>query len=217
MIVALETSSTDLSIALAELDGTLIATDAWAAGTRHASELLPRLVALAASAGRPLAETRLVAVGDGPGSFTGLRIGMSVAKALAFSVRCAIVPVPSLAAWLDGEPDAGVAASRAGATESYVQWRHESEPHVMPHETISERLREAAAVCPGELAAALGLRRARPPFRAAAALALRAARIGRQRVPFDPVESVDDLDAIDALEPRYLRAPRGAAAVPRHD
>ena len=44
-----------------------------------------------------------IAVSAGPGSFTGLRVGMSYAKGLAFAAGTAIIPVPTLPSLLEGE------------------------------------------------------------------------------------------------------------------
>ena len=75
VIIAIDAASTDLSVALAEPDGTLIAEDAWSSAQRQSAELFPRLLALLAGAGRPLVAATALAVGTGPGSFTGLQGG----------------------------------------------------------------------------------------------------------------------------------------------
>ena len=200
MIVAVESASTDLSIALADATGTLLADAGWSAGHRHGSELLPRLVALAAGIGRSLRSASAVAVGIGPGSFTGLRVGMSVAKAIAYSAGCPIIGVPSLTAWLTSEPDAVAAVGRAGSREFYVQAPASAEPMIVDIDAFPAELRGAALVAPADVAELLGLRRARPPFRAAAGLVASAAARG------GATPASDDLET---LEPRYLRAPRG--------
>ncbi len=204
MIVGLETSSTDLSIAIAEDDGTLIGVDGWSAGHRHASELLPRLLDLTAASGRSLRDTTLVVVGDGPGSFTGLRVGMSVAKAIAVSVASPLLGSPSLVAWLAAEPSAAAAVSRAGARECYVLRRDEQEPTLVRHEDVARSLQGTPAVAPLEIAADVGLRKSVPPWRAAAELTRVAAGIRA-----GDADLTGALAALDTLEPRYLRAPRG--------
>src|SRR6185503_17218746 len=78
MIVAIESASSDPSLALATSDGAAFAADGWAGEGRQASELLPRLLELLARSGRELGETTALTIGVGPGSFTGLRVSMSL-------------------------------------------------------------------------------------------------------------------------------------------
>lgn len=199
MIIALDGAATDLSLAIADAGGTPIGEDAWSSPQRQSSELLPRLLALLDRHGHSLADASAVAVGTGPGSFTGLRVAMALAKGLAVALRSPIVGVPSLVAWLESEPDAVAAVARAGAREAYVLLRGEDEPAIADRDLLVERLGERAVVAPHELAEAFGLATARPP-RAAATIASRAA----QRLAATP-----DGDDLRRLEPRYLRAPRG--------
>lgn len=198
MIIAIESASTDLSLALAEPDGTPIVVDGWSAGRRQGSELLPRLLALLAAHGRSVREATAMAVGAGPGSFTGLRVGMSVAKGLAMALDRPIVGVPSLEAWLAAEPSAAGALARAGAREAFLLERGAGAPLVVDRDAVGRV--DATLVCPAELAAAFGLSGTRPPFAAAGAIAA----IAASRLAGDP--RGDDLAR---LEPAYLRAPRG--------
>ena len=118
MIVAIDGAATDLSVAIAESDGSPIADAAWSSAQRQSAELLPRLLDLIAANGRGMASISGVAVGLGPGSFTGLRVAMALAKGLAFGLGRPLVGVPSLAAWLESEPGAVAALSRAGARDA---------------------------------------------------------------------------------------------------
>ena len=93
---------------------------AWSSDHRQGHEVLPRLLDLLTGAGLALARCRAVAVGLGPGSFTGLRVGLSIAKGIAFSLDLPIVGVPSLEAWLAAEPQCRVAVARAGAGKAYL-------------------------------------------------------------------------------------------------
>jgi tRNA threonylcarbamoyladenosine biosynthesis protein TsaB len=64
----------------------------------HSAELLPTLASLLDEAGVEWSQVRRIAVGVGPGTFTGLRIGVATARALAGALGIEISPVSSLAA-----------------------------------------------------------------------------------------------------------------------
>lgn len=197
MIVAIDAASTDLSLALAEPDGTLVGDEAWSSAQRQSAELLPRLLLLLARSDRVLADVTALAVGTGPGSFTGLRVAMALAKGLAAGLGRPLVGVPSLAAWLVAEPDALAAVARAGAREAYVLVRGTDEIRIVDRDGLPSR--QGPLVAAGELAAAFGLVDARSP-RAAGAIATHAAK----RLAAEP-----NGDALETLEPIYLRPPRG--------
>jgi tRNA threonylcarbamoyl adenosine modification protein YeaZ len=197
VIVAIEAASTDVSLAAADDSGQVRAVDGWEAGHRHSAELLPRLEAMLAGLGWALGDVRLVVVGAGPGSFTGLRVAMSLGKGMAAASGARIRSAGSLDAWLAADKEAEAAVVRAGASESYLLPR-DGELAIVAHDDMPASLRARPAAAPRELAALLGLGRARPPHAAAGAL------IGLAlAAPAD--------DNLDRLEPRYLRAPRGAA------
>lgn len=63
----------------------------------HGRGLMPALVELSAAAHVPLADVDLVAVGVGPGPFTGLRVGVTTAKAIAWAADCPIAAIPTAA------------------------------------------------------------------------------------------------------------------------
>lgn len=200
MILAIESASTDPSVAVADRDGTPLGADAWTSDRRQGAELLPRLMALVASTGHRLDEASAVAVGAGPGSFTGLRVGMALAKGLALALRMPIVGVPSLQAWLASEPDAAAAVARAGAHDAYLLARGADAVAIVDRETLRRRFGGALVVAPLEVADAFALPNARSPRRAAEAVA----RAAAERLADDPAG-----DELARLEPAYLRAPRG--------
>ena len=204
MILAVDGASTDLSIALADADGGAILDVSWTSTQRQSAELLPRTLDLLASAGRRLDEVTALAVGTGPGSFTGLRVAMSLGKGLAFALGCPIVGVPSLVAWLEQEPEVHAAVARAGAREAYLLVRGEPEPIVVDRDGIGERLAGREIVAPAELSEAFALTAARPP---AAAMAV--ARLAARRLAANPAG-----DDLHRMEPIYLRAPRGLPTAP---
>ncbi|MFN2484955.1 MAG: tRNA (adenosine(37)-N6)-threonylcarbamoyltransferase complex dimerization subunit type 1 TsaB [Candidatus Limnocylindria bacterium] len=202
MIVAIESSSTDLSIAVADLTGETGNVDGWSGGHRHARELLPRLVSLVERRGDRLGDAGAVVIGTGPGSFTGLRVGMGVAKGIALAVGCSIFGVPSLAAWLIAEPHAEAAIGRAGVAEAYLLLRDGQAPSVVGFDELRAE-RFGSVVAPADLIAQLGLSHGVPPFRAGDGLV----REGVRRM--SEASSGDD---VETLEPAYLRPPRRTEA-----
>ena len=83
-ILALESSATACSAALCE-DGRLIAQNFQNSGLTHSRTLMPMVEDLILSCGCKPEEIDVIAVAAGPGSFTGLRIGVSTAKGLAWA------------------------------------------------------------------------------------------------------------------------------------
>jgi len=98
-ILALETSTQYCSVALWR-DGDLDAREALA-GQRHSELLLPMVEALLERHGLALKELDGIAFGEGPGSFTGLRIGCGVTQGLAFGAGLPVVGVGTLLAMAD--------------------------------------------------------------------------------------------------------------------
>jgi tRNA threonylcarbamoyladenosine biosynthesis protein TsaB len=94
-ILALETSSRSASAALLD-GGQLVGQIVLPAEVGTASGLAPAIAKLLASAGRTMADIRLIAVPIGPGSFTGLRVGVTMAKTLAYAVGCDVLGVDTL-------------------------------------------------------------------------------------------------------------------------
>ena len=199
MIIGIDGASTDLSLALVERDGELVAEIAWMTAHRQSAELLPRLGQLMDAHGRHWSDVSALAVGVGPGSFTGLRVSMALAKGLAFALDRPVVGVPSLEAWLDADPGATAAIARAGAREAYRLDRGASVPIIADRDLLRGGLDGAVVVAPSDVATAFGLDGSRPP-RAGSAIARRAAA----RLETDPAG-----DDLEMLEPIYLRAPRG--------
>jgi tRNA threonylcarbamoyladenosine biosynthesis protein TsaB len=97
LLLALETAARAPSVALLR-GGAPIAEERAPAGSTGAEGLLPCIDAALARAGVGLDAVEAVAVSIGPGSFTGLRVGVATAKGLVFGSQVPVVPVPTLAA-----------------------------------------------------------------------------------------------------------------------
>ncbi len=93
-IIAIETSSVLGSVALG-LDDKLLLEKEFTAGLRNANELLPSMAELCRQAGWQPGDIDELYISAGPGSFTGTRIAVTVAKLMAFGLGTRIVAVPS--------------------------------------------------------------------------------------------------------------------------
>ena len=92
--LAIETSGRAGALAIIE-DQQIVAQEVFPQGLKHAAELLPRLDGLLRSRGWPPKSLQELYVSVGPGSFTGLRIGITLAKTLAMISGAKVVAVPS--------------------------------------------------------------------------------------------------------------------------
>src|SRR5690606_3281425 len=103
VLLAFDTASQFMSLALH--DGRQIGCEAtWRTRNNHTVELAPAIRAALASAGASLDDLTALAVAQGPGSFTGLRIGLGVAKGLAQARRLPLVAIPTLEIVAAGVP-----------------------------------------------------------------------------------------------------------------
>ena len=95
MLVAIDTSTDYASLAIH--DGFQVqAEHTWRSPRRHTVEVMPRLVAAMEQLGLSASHLSGVAVARGPGSFTGLRVGLAVAKGIALSQGLPILGVSTL-------------------------------------------------------------------------------------------------------------------------
>ena len=95
IVLAIDTATRTAGLAL--YDGqSVLAELTWRAGQSHTTTLVPNLIHLLDQQELTLAHLRGLAVALGPGSFTGLRIGLAVAKGLALARDLPLVGVPTL-------------------------------------------------------------------------------------------------------------------------
>jgi tRNA threonylcarbamoyladenosine biosynthesis protein TsaB len=197
-------------------DGVVLAEEFHRESRSHTASL-PALVERALeAAGVRLEELDAVAVSIGPGSFTGLRIGLALAKGLAFAGDLAVAAVPTLEAlaWsADAAPGETICAALDARKQEVYAARFRSTPDG------PARLTEDAALAPAMLAARLDPRcvlvgdagdvygdlfRARAIVRPFATHHPRGgviARLGWQRL------AAGEAAAVGPLEPVYVRAP----------
>lgn len=153
LLLAIETATTAASVAL--LRGDVVLAARVLPDDRPASELLlPTLLAVLEDADLAWAALDGLAVSIGPGSFTGLRVGVSTAKGLAFGGPQRIVPVPTLAALAfhaaaDGAAVAALLDARRGEVYAAIHAGAPTAPPrvgpcVLTPEVLASRLAEIA-------------------------------------------------------------------------
>jgi tRNA threonylcarbamoyladenosine biosynthesis protein TsaB len=95
MLLAIDTSTRYAGVAL--YDGTQVISEVvWTSPDHHTVELVPVIAEVLERAGKKVADLKAVGVALGPGSFTGLRIGLAAAKGIALGANLALVGIPTL-------------------------------------------------------------------------------------------------------------------------
>jgi tRNA threonylcarbamoyladenosine biosynthesis protein TsaB len=178
----------------------------------HAAELMPAVARCMDGSGLAWDQLEAIAVGVGPGMFTGLRIGIATARGLSAASGVELRPVSSLDALADGGGDGGPTLALIDARRGEVfAALHEGpatvwEPFVAAPEAVAERLREEGvgplAVGDGavrfrEVLEAVGARVPDGDSRAHVVRALSICRLAAAAAPAAPT----------AVLPDYLRLP----------
>ena len=94
LLLALDTATPQVAVAIGD-DGRVRGEVRLAGRRRHAEQLAPAIAYLCEQTRVRLAQLAAVAVGVGPGLFTGLRVGVTTAKVMAQTLRVPVVAVPS--------------------------------------------------------------------------------------------------------------------------
>jgi tRNA threonylcarbamoyladenosine biosynthesis protein TsaB len=215
MQLAIDAADDNPGVALA-VDGVAGMTATWATQRNHSVELLPNIDRLLTEAGRTKGDIGAVFVDLGPGGYAALRVGVSIAKALAHGLGVPIVGVGRLE--LDAYGVAGeagtrriVAVHRAGRGEAAWAayrdgagaWREELPPRISKPVELHAAIASGDIVT-GDIDEGLAVALTRTGASAASANAHRVivlASLGHRRL--DAGRTDDPM----ALVPLYLRAP----------
>jgi tRNA threonylcarbamoyladenosine biosynthesis protein TsaB len=230
VLLSIDTSTLTLSLALVvrSSDGAVQVVEHFNSGPpKKQSEMLPGAIRELLSRHKiALSDLKGIAIGLGPGSFTGLRIGLATAKGIAYAARLPLVGVSSLAAVASEGPEGSLLIPTATARqgELYIgEYRRRadvieaagSERALTPGDLADHLLHspQALALGPGVaayqerlriLGVAEGQILPRPAFPSAVAIALLA----------PPLQDYD-AGSIFAMEPHYIRlSPPENAALP---
>jgi tRNA threonylcarbamoyl adenosine modification protein YeaZ len=216
--LAIDTSTETASVALSHR-GDVVAEVTWRAGQNHTAELAPTIINLMQQARAGFADITGLAVATGPGSFNGLRVGMSMAKGLAFALNVPLVGISTLEVEacpyavtrlpvcpiLDagrGEIAAALFQSRRG------RWCRLLDEHITTFDELMPKIKGRTIFCgriPEETARRLKESLGRQACVASGGAALRRsgylAWLGWSRL------ERGDFDPLPTLQPLYLRKP----------
>ena len=217
MELVIDTSSNIVSVALSHR-GEIAAMLTWRTRQNHTIELLPNLVCLLQQTKVELVSIEAIVVAKGPGSFNGLRVGMSTAKGLAYALNIPLLGVNMLEAEVYPFAFTGLplrAIQKAGRQEvatavyrqKYHDWQCLEADNLASVETLGRRTKQRTLFCgeipadiEGQIQRSLG-RRAIICQNTGPSRGSSLARLGWRRL------RKGQHDDLLALEPIYLRPP----------
>ncbi|MCP4356568.1 MAG: tRNA (adenosine(37)-N6)-threonylcarbamoyltransferase complex dimerization subunit type 1 TsaB [Chloroflexi bacterium] len=226
MILAIDTATRWLGLALH--DGTAVyAETGWRCLNNHTIELVPAVAEMLQRASLTPADLTAVAIAIGPGSYTGLRVGLAVAKGMALANHTPLVGVSTLdivAAAMGPQPGKLVVVAEAGRTrvvsavynwQNRLGWMSKQTSTINTWAELLECLSEAGQIVfAGEITAdaVKNIRAASKTFRVVPpAMSVRRAgflaEIGWQRF------RKGEVDDGRTIAPVYLKAPDGSLQV----
>jgi tRNA threonylcarbamoyl adenosine modification protein YeaZ len=218
MQIAIDTSTDYACLAILN-QSEILAEFTWHCGQNHTVELYPRLHLLIEKTGQDIESADCIYVARGPGSFNGLRVGVSAAKGLAFSLGIPIIGISTLSSTAYQHAEAGMPVcviQNAGreeiATAIYKNkrkiWSEVLSEHITTLEALAPKIKETTIFCGGyNPATALQIKKL---FKKLAIIpspagqlrrAAYLAELGLRRM------QAKDFDNLAALQPTYLRRP----------
>ncbi|GAB4520876.1 MAG: tRNA (adenosine(37)-N6)-threonylcarbamoyltransferase complex dimerization subunit type 1 TsaB [Anaerolineales bacterium] len=160
MLLALDTSTRYSGVALYE-EGRVLLEYTWQSANYHTEHLAPMVAQALAQVGAPVGALSGVAVALGPGSFTGLRIGLAFAKGLALACHLPVYGISTLAVLAAAQPPDDLpllTVLQAGRSRYAVQtaawmddaWQLQDEPQIFTLPALLAHAAQPCIVC-GEL------------------------------------------------------------------
>lgn len=205
LLLALDTSTPAVTVALH--DGSRLLAEATTIDARrHTEVLMPHVVEVLRAAGADRRDLTRIAVGAGPGPFTGLRVGLAAARTLGAALEVPVVGVCSLdvtafGAMCESAPD-GPFVVAADARRREVYWAR--------YDADGRRLGEPAVGPAGEIPATRGGER--PPAAGAGATLYSEAFAAALQPEYPSAADLAAAVVVEAVEilppdPLYLRRP----------
>lgn len=218
MHLAIDTSTDTASLALVQ-NGDVLAELTWRCEQNHTVQLLPHLSHLLSQANLSLQATDGIIVAKGPGSYNGLRVGISTAKGLAFSLDIPIVGISTLEVEAYQHAETGLPVCpifNAGREEIAVaiyqkkgeQWRQLTAEHLTTVEALCSQITTKTVFC-GEFVPSIADELTKRLLQKALILPPAAhlrragflAELGLKRI------KAGDYDNPTTLQPLYFRSP----------
>jgi tRNA threonylcarbamoyl adenosine modification protein YeaZ len=209
-LLAIDTATSEVVVAAGSLDGELLGATLIPAGHRHGEVLLPAIGRLQGEVNLRRSRIHAIVVGTGPGAFTGLRVGIATAKALAHALERPIVGISTGEALLDAARSEGMAGRDAllllpAGPSDRVAVRPGGAPSLLPGGAEPD-------LAPGETLVAVDLDGRAPAEavqrgeRARRGHAGALVRLGSARL------AAGEPDDLATLVPEYVTLPRGVHA-----
>jgi tRNA threonylcarbamoyladenosine biosynthesis protein TsaB len=163
MLLAVDTSTAQVGLAV--YDGAqVIGEYAWRSSQRHTVELAPAIFELLARCGLTMDDIRALGVALGPGSFTSLRVGLSLAKGFALARSLPLIGIPTLDILAAAQPRSklpllvAIQAGRGRLAAGWYKWskgswRAKGLARVVTAKALMDEVKSPAIVC-AELTAA---------------------------------------------------------------
>jgi tRNA threonylcarbamoyladenosine biosynthesis protein TsaB len=157
MLLAVDTSTAQVGLAV--YDGAqVIGEYAWRSSQRHTVELAPAVSELLARCGLTMEDIRALAVALGPGSFTSLRVGLSLVKGFALARQLPVIGIPTLDILAAAQPKSRlplIVAIQAGRGRLAVGWYKRSKggwqakgtARVMTVDVLLDEVQRPVIVC----------------------------------------------------------------------
>jgi tRNA threonylcarbamoyl adenosine modification protein YeaZ len=219
MQLAIDTSTETASLALIK-DREILAELTWRCGQNHTIELYPRLDFLLNKSGLDIQTADCIFVARGPGSFNGLRVGVSAAKGLAFSLGIPIIGIGTLEATAYQHAETGLPvcviqnAGREEIASAIYQkkprkgWFQIVQEHLTTVNALVSEIRGKAILC-GEFNEATALQ-IKKLFKTRAIISTTASQLRRAGYLAElglKRQASGSFDDVATLQPLYLRRP----------
>jgi tRNA threonylcarbamoyl adenosine modification protein YeaZ len=218
MQLAIDTSTNYASLAV--LNGKeILAEFTWRCGQNHTTELYARLYFLLEKTGQDIKSADCIYVARGPGSFNGLRVGVSAAKGIAFSLGIPIIGISTLSCTAFQHAETGLpvcAIQNAGREEIAAavykmkrkKWSEVISEQITTLEALATGIKDKTIFC-GQFtpATALSIKKL---FKTRAIIPCASGQLRRAAYLADlglTRFEAKDFDNVSTLQPLYLRRP----------